>query len=71
MTGGHILGLILSLVITRFPALAAIVLTIIGQSKFVISMAESAVTIAGALGLRFFANKAFKLFGEHVTILLP
>jgi hypothetical protein len=67
----YTLGLILSLEITRFPAVAAIILPVIGQPKFVISVAKGAIAIASALVLRLVAHEAFKFFGEHKGYLLP
>lgn len=66
----HCLSLVLSLVIASFPAIAAIILPVIGQPKFIISMTKSAVAIAGALVFWFFTYQTFEFFGEHRILLL-
>jgi hypothetical protein len=68
---GHPLNLILSFEIARFPAVATIILPVIGQAKLVISMAKGTIAIASALVLRLVAHKTFKFLGEHRVNLLP
>lgn len=68
---GHTLRLVLSLVITRFPAIATVILPVIRQPKFVISVAKGAIAIASALVLRLVTHQTFKFFGEHRVTLLP
>ena len=65
MRFSHGLGLVLSFVIACFPAIATIVLPVIGQPKLIIGMAKCAVAIAGALIFRLFTHQTLEFFGEH------
>jgi hypothetical protein len=61
----------LRLVIACFPACAAVVATVLAQTRVILAEADSAVAIAGALLLVFLANDTLKPGGFHYANLAP
>jgi hypothetical protein len=57
--------LLLRLVVTSFPAIQAVVLTVFGKTHPGIRLAKRAVLVAIALLLGFVTNPALKLFDAH------
>jgi hypothetical protein len=65
--GGRNSDLVLGHVITSFPAVSAVVLTILGESEVVVGLAERAVFVAHAALFGLVADDALKFLVGHIA----